>query len=122
MRSYFGGLLCLAWSADHKLIATGGEDDLLTVYSVPEKRVLCRGQGHKSWVSQVAFDPYTSGNPATMSGSSMHSGIGAMGTTIGSVSSTEELRPAAASVHVNGEHPFIEDFKSCGIKRANISA
>lgn len=53
MRSYFGGLLCLAWSPDHKLIATGGEDDLLTVYSVQEKRVLCRGQGHKSFVSQA---------------------------------------------------------------------
>ncbi|CAJ0581958.1 unnamed protein product, partial [Mesorhabditis spiculigera] len=60
MKSYFGGLLCLSWSPDNKLIATGGEDDLLTVYSVAEKRVICRGQGHKSWVSQVAFDPYTS--------------------------------------------------------------
>lgn len=60
IKSYFGGLLCLAWSPDLQLIATGGEDDMLTIYSVPEKRVLCRGQGHKSWVSQVAFDPYTS--------------------------------------------------------------
>jgi WD40 repeat protein len=85
MRSYFGGLLCLAWSPDYKLIATGGEDDLLTVYSVQEKRVLCRGQGHKSWVSQVAFDPYTGGNP-TISGPNILK-------TAGSVSSTEELKP-----------------------------
>ncbi|VDO28438.1 unnamed protein product [Haemonchus placei] len=54
MKSYFGGLLTLAWSPDAKLIVTGGEDDLLTVYNVHEKRVVCRGQGHKSWISQPA--------------------------------------------------------------------
>lgn len=90
MRSYFGGLLCLAWSPDNKLIATGGEDDLLTVFSVQEKRVLCRGQGHKSWISQVAFDPYTSGNPIQLSGLNLHSNTL---NTVGSVSS-EELRPS----------------------------
>ncbi|CAB3398146.1 unnamed protein product [Caenorhabditis bovis] len=58
MKSYFGGLLTLAWSPDAKLIATGGEDDLLTVFSVQERRVICRGQGHKSWISQVQFDSY----------------------------------------------------------------
>ncbi|CAI5452833.1 unnamed protein product [Caenorhabditis angaria] len=58
MKSYFGGLLTMSWSPDAKLIATGGEDDLLTVYSVNEKRVICRGQGHKSWISQVQFDSY----------------------------------------------------------------
>ena len=26
--------------------------------SIEEKRVMVRGQGHKSWVSVVAFDPY----------------------------------------------------------------
>ncbi|VDK64598.1 unnamed protein product [Anisakis simplex] len=60
MKSYFGALLCLAWSHDSRYIVTGGEDDLITVYSVHEKRIVCRGQGHKSWISQVAFDPYTS--------------------------------------------------------------
>lgn len=53
MKSYFGGLLCLAWSPDSRYIVTGGEDDLITVYSVAEKRVMCRGQGHKSWISKV---------------------------------------------------------------------
>ncbi|VDO70561.1 unnamed protein product [Heligmosomoides polygyrus] len=57
MKSYFGGLLTLAWSPDAKLIVTGGEDDLLTVYNVAEKRVVCRGQGHKSWISQVGAAP-----------------------------------------------------------------
>ncbi|XP_060568134.1 WD repeat-containing protein 20-like [Ruditapes philippinarum] len=59
MKSYFGGLLCVCWSPDGKYLVTGGEDDLVTVWSFQEKRVICRGQGHKSWVSAVAFDPYT---------------------------------------------------------------
>lgn len=62
-KSYYGGLLCLSWSPDAKLIATGGEDDMLSVYSVCEKRVIARGQGHKSWISDIAFDKYAF-NPA----------------------------------------------------------
>lgn len=58
-RSYFGGFLCVCWSPDGKYIVVGGEDDLVTVYSFNEKRVVARGQGHRSWVSVVAFDPYT---------------------------------------------------------------
>ena len=59
MRSYFGGLLCVCWSPDSKFVVTGGEDDLVTVWSLGEKRVVARGQGHKSWVSVVTFDPFT---------------------------------------------------------------
>lgn len=59
-RSYFGGFLCVCWSPDGKYIVVGGEDDLVTVWSVNERRVVARGQGHRSWVSVVAFDPYTS--------------------------------------------------------------
>uniref|UniRef100_A0A8C4QX92 WD repeat-containing protein 20 n=1 Tax=Eptatretus burgeri TaxID=7764 RepID=A0A8C4QX92_EPTBU len=59
MRSYFGGLLCVCWSPDGCYIATGGEDDLVTVWSFVERRVVARGHGHRSWVSVVAFDPYT---------------------------------------------------------------
>lgn len=58
-RSYFGGFLCVCWSPDGKYIVVGGEDDLVTVYSFNEKRVVARGYGHRSWVSVVAFDPYT---------------------------------------------------------------
>ncbi|XP_053681969.1 WD repeat-containing protein 20 [Sabethes cyaneus] len=58
-RSYFGGFLCACWSPDGKYIVVGGEDDLVTVYSLQEQRVVARGQGHRSWVSVVAFDPYT---------------------------------------------------------------
>lgn len=59
-RSYFGGFLCVCWSPDSRYIVVGGEDDLLTVWSFLEKRVVARGVGHHSWINVVAFDPYTS--------------------------------------------------------------
>uniref|UniRef100_A0AC35G3R7 Uncharacterized protein n=1 Tax=Panagrolaimus sp. PS1159 TaxID=55785 RepID=A0AC35G3R7_9BILA len=86
MKSYFGGLLCLSWSSDGKYIATGGEDDLLTVYSVLEKRVICRGQGHKSWISRVAFDSFATAINDTGSSSSLDDMLN------GITESTEELR------------------------------
>lgn len=58
-RSYYGGLLCVCWSPDGRYVVSGGEDDLVTVWSFKEKRVVARGQGHKSWVTVVAFDSYT---------------------------------------------------------------
>lgn len=57
-RSYFGGFLCVCWAPDGKYVVVGGEDDLVTVWSLAERRVVARGQGHRSWVSVVAFDPY----------------------------------------------------------------
>ncbi|XP_061875701.1 dystrophia myotonica WD repeat-containing protein [Colius striatus] len=58
MKSYFGGLLCVCWSPDGRYVVTGGEDDLVTVWSFAEGRVVARGHGHKSWVNAVAFDPF----------------------------------------------------------------
>ncbi|NXX74137.1 DMWD protein, partial [Urocolius indicus] len=58
MKSYFGGLLCVCWSPDGRYVVTGGEDDLVTVWSFVEGRVIARGHGHKSWVNAVAFDPF----------------------------------------------------------------
>lgn len=60
-RSYYGGLVCVCWSPDCKYVVTGGEDDLITVWSFVERRVVARGMGHKSWVSVVAFDSYYNG-------------------------------------------------------------
>lgn len=37
---------------------TGGQDDLLTIWSFPERKIVARCQGHNSWVSAVAFDPW----------------------------------------------------------------
>ena len=59
MRSYFGGLLCVCWSPDGKYVVTGGEDDLVTIWSFNEQRVVARGEGHRSWVNIVSFDSYT---------------------------------------------------------------
>lgn len=35
---------------------TGGQDDLVTIYSPWDQRVIARCQGHSSFVSAVAFD------------------------------------------------------------------
>lgn len=37
---------------------TGGQDDLLTIWSFPERKIVARCQGHNSFVSAVAFDPW----------------------------------------------------------------
>ncbi|OJZ80845.1 WD40 repeat domain-containing protein [Aspergillus vadensis CBS 113365] len=57
-RSYYGGLICVCWSPDGKYIVTGGQDDLVTIWSLPERKIVARCQGHNSWVSAVAFDPW----------------------------------------------------------------
>uniref|UniRef100_A0A5B7AQK9 Uncharacterized protein n=1 Tax=Davidia involucrata TaxID=16924 RepID=A0A5B7AQK9_DAVIN len=59
-KSYYGALLCCAWSADGKYVLTGGEDDLVQVWSMEDRKVVAWGEGHNSWVSGVAFDPYWS--------------------------------------------------------------
>lgn len=73
MRSYFGGLLCVCWSPDGKYVVTGGEDDLVTVWSFEQKKVVARGEGHKSYINAVAFDAYmtTLPNPEAAKGSSV---------------------------------------------------
>ena len=49
----------MCWSPDGKYTATGGEDDLITVWSFEHKKVVARGEGHKSYINAIAFDPYT---------------------------------------------------------------
>ncbi|XP_031502478.1 uncharacterized protein LOC116265753 isoform X2 [Nymphaea colorata] len=59
-KSYYGASLCCAWSSDSKYILTGGEDDLVQVWSMEDRKVVAWGEGHNSWVSGVAFDSYWS--------------------------------------------------------------
>ncbi|TFK76252.1 catabolite repression protein creC [Pluteus cervinus] len=54
--SYFGALTCVAWSPDGRFIITGGQDDLLTIFSPWEQRIIARCQGHSSFVAAIAFD------------------------------------------------------------------
>ncbi|KAL8860554.1 MAG: hypothetical protein Q9178_002906 [Gyalolechia marmorata] len=56
--SYYGGFLCVCWSPDGKYILTGGQDDLVSIWSLTERRLIARCPGHNSWVSCVAFDPW----------------------------------------------------------------
>lgn len=58
LRSYFGALLCVAWSPDGRYVAAGGEDDLITIWAVADQCVVARLEGHTSWVSAVAWDAY----------------------------------------------------------------
>ena len=56
-QTWYGGVTCLAWSGDERLVAAGGEDDLVHVYSVPDDSLVAVCRGHASWVAAVAFDP-----------------------------------------------------------------
>ncbi|KZS90026.1 WD40 repeat-like protein [Sistotremastrum niveocremeum HHB9708] len=56
--SYFGALTCVAWSPDSRFILTGGQDDLVTIFSPAERRLIARCSGHSSFISALAFDPF----------------------------------------------------------------
>lgn len=56
--SYFGGFQCVCWSPDGKFVLTGGEDDLVTVWAPREGRIVARCQGHTSFVTGLAWDPW----------------------------------------------------------------
>lgn len=57
----------MCWSPDGCYVVTGGEDDLITVWSFHHKKVVARGEGHQSYVTAVAFDPYTTVLPDSAS-------------------------------------------------------
>ena len=54
--SYYGAFLCVCWSPDGKYILTGGQDDLVSIWSLAERRIVARCPGHHSWVT--SFDLY----------------------------------------------------------------
>lgn len=54
--SYYGGLTCVCWSPDGVYVLTGGQDDLISIWSVAESALVARCQGHQSWVTSIAFD------------------------------------------------------------------
>ncbi|MDI1489763.1 MAG: hypothetical protein OHK93_000961 [Ramalina farinacea] len=56
--SYYGAFICVCWSPDGKYVLTGGQDDLVSICSLHERRIIARCQGHHSWVTAVAFDPW----------------------------------------------------------------
>ncbi|KAH8897097.1 WD40 repeat-like protein [Thozetella sp. PMI_491] len=56
--SYYGGLMSVCWSPDGKYVLTGGQDDLISIWCPSESALIARCQGHHSWVTSVAFDPW----------------------------------------------------------------
>ncbi|KAK4173489.1 WD40-repeat-containing domain protein, partial [Triangularia setosa] len=64
--SYYGGLTCVTWSPDGKYVLTGGQDDLVSIWSPGTDSagapgggyLVARCQGHHSWVTGVKFDPW----------------------------------------------------------------
>ncbi|KAK4043144.1 hypothetical protein C8A01DRAFT_43925 [Parachaetomium inaequale] len=59
--AYYGGLTCVCWSPDGKYVVTGGQDDLICIWcpsESPRGALVARCQGHHSWVTSVAFDPW----------------------------------------------------------------
>ncbi|KAF2760262.1 catabolite repression protein creC [Pseudovirgaria hyperparasitica] len=56
--SYYGGLMCVCWSPDGRYVVTGGQDDLISIWSLEESAIVARCQGHNSWVTAVQFDPW----------------------------------------------------------------
>lgn len=57
-KSYFGGFTCFSWSPDSKYIVTGGEDDLISLWSIEDKQLVARGEGHSSWIGRLTFDSH----------------------------------------------------------------
>lgn len=57
-QSFYGGFTCVCWSPDGKYVLTGGQDDLVTIWSLAERQIIARCHGHDSWVTAVAFDPW----------------------------------------------------------------
>ncbi|KAF2713509.1 catabolite repression protein creC [Pleomassaria siparia CBS 279.74] len=56
--SYYGGMMCVCWSPDGRYIVTGGQDDLVSIWALEDSMLVARCQGHNSWVTAVAFDPW----------------------------------------------------------------
>lgn len=68
-RSYFGAVLCVDWSPDDRFLIAGGEDDLLTLYSLDRRCAVARFVGHQSWVASAKFDYWATGGPLLCFGS-----------------------------------------------------
>ncbi|KAK6432470.1 hypothetical protein LTR95_011357 [Oleoguttula sp. CCFEE 5521] len=57
-RSYYGGFNTTTWSPDGRYVLTGGQDDLVSIWSFAEQAIVARCVGHESWVRDVKFDPW----------------------------------------------------------------
>lgn len=56
--SYYGGIITVTWSPDGRYILTGGQDDIVSIWSFADATLVARCQGHSSWVTDVKFDAW----------------------------------------------------------------
>ena len=56
--SYYGGMTCVCWSPDSRYIITGGQDDLVSIWSFEDRALVARCLGHRSWVTALSFDAW----------------------------------------------------------------
>ena len=101
-RSWSGAFLCAAFSHDSRYLATGGQDDMVSVWDVERRELAARGEGHQNWITAVAFDRLDhpsggGGGGSRGSGGSGGSGIGGDSTRVssycvGSVGQDTQLR------------------------------
>lgn len=56
--TFFGGVQAICWSPDGRYILFGGQDDMISIISFSEREMVARFQGHDSWITHVAFDPW----------------------------------------------------------------
>ena len=57
LRGHSGTVLAVAWSPDHRWIATGGKDRQVILWDAPTGRERCRLRGHTDGVLSLAFAP-----------------------------------------------------------------
>jgi WD40 repeat protein len=129
--SYYGGLTCLAFSPDSRYLLCGGQDDMVSIFSIPERRLIGRGVGHHSWVTGLSFDPVISTDRAYRFGSvgddgrlllwelssgtlvmpkqpvSRHDRAGSMTSTNPAASTTSLVRTASTIQGITTYHPVI---------------
>eukprot|EP00163_Fabomonas_tropica_P029721 TRINITY_DN6489_c0_g2_i1.p1 TRINITY_DN6489_c0_g2~~TRINITY_DN6489_c0_g2_i1.p1 ORF type:complete len:392 (+),score=84.62 TRINITY_DN6489_c0_g2_i1:42-1178(+) len=58
-KSYYAAFLTVAWSTDGRFLLTGGQDDLVSIWSFDDQCLVARCRGHSSFVTSVAFDPWS---------------------------------------------------------------
>lgn len=119
--SFFGGLLCVCWSPDGHLVVAGGEDDLVTVWSFQQRRIVARGQGHRSWITVVAFDPFTTSYSSSPSSSLPSSSTSSSSnTTNAAIGKNETAEPTV--VTTNGVSETDESSSGGGEQQPTLSS
>eukprot|EP00494_Astrolonche_serrata_P028280 UN28545 len=55
-KTFFGAINCLDWSNDSLYFVSGGQDDIVALWSIKNNCLVAIGEGHESWISDVCFE------------------------------------------------------------------